>query len=382
MSYLYFRESGSAVDVDTGVVTEVTPRYLDIKRMPLNYSDYSVAIYSKRDSEIDWLYLEEEISLNENLAPVYETDEATGEQVLVAYDLNEVLELNKPFVDGWEYLIQLTCAYGEHSRVEAFNLNFKITDVVVTAGKLIALPYSHDGYIDLILETNATGTIEITFLRRKAGEDYVTLYSKTIETNDPTGIVTSWLDYSAESGIAYNYACTVNGGERIEAKEAATLDLEDIFLCSNGQALKIKFNPTISGFKRNYKETFVETLGARYPFSRRSGAVDYCSFTLGGLISLEGSGARPLVELDPTLDDFTRERQFREAVMNFLHKNNIKLFKSATEGNLLVKLTNVSFTPEQKLGRMIYSFNCTATEILEPTVQNILAVIEANRGQK
>lgn len=376
MSYLYFREGGVAVDVNTNVVTEVTPRYLDIKRMPTDCSDYSVAIYSKRDSEIDWLYLEEEISLNENLAPVYETDEATGEQILVAYDLNEVLELKKPFVDGWEYLIQLTCAHEEYSRVEAFNLSFKLTDVVVTEGKLIALPYNHDGYIDLILETSATGTIEITFLRRKAGEeDYLTLCSKTIETSDSTGIVTSWLDYSAESGIAYDYACTVNGGEQIDAGEAATLDLEDIFLCSNGQVLKIKFNPTISGFKRNYKESFVETLGARYPFSRRSGAVDYCSFTLGGLISLEGSGARPLIELDPALDDFTRERQFREAVMNFLHKNNIKLFKSATEGNLLVKLTNVSFTPEQKLGRMIYSFSCTATEMMEPSVENILSVV-------
>jgi len=43
-----------------------------------------------------------------------------------------------------------------------------------------------------------------------------------------------------------------------------------------------------------------------------------------------------------------------------LYKNNVKLFRSATEGNILVKLMDISFTPNITLHRHIYSFSCTA----------------------
>ena len=47
-----------------------------------------------------------------------------------------------------------------------------------------------------------------------------------------------------------------------------------------------------------------------------------------------------------------------------------KLFRSTPEGNILVTLSNISFTPNQTLGRMIYDFSCTATEIGEANIQN------------
>ena len=39
------------------------------------------------------------------------------------------------------------------------------------------------------------------------------------------------------------------------------------------------------------------------------------------------------------------------------------MYKSPTEGNIVVKLMNVSLTPNQQLGRMIYDFTCTAYEV-------------------
>ena len=36
----------------------------------------------------------------------------------------------------------------------------------------------------------------------------------------------------------------------------------------------------------------------------------------------------------------------------------------------LYALSNISFTPNQTLGRMIYDFSCTATEIGEANIQN------------
>jgi hypothetical protein len=45
-------------------------------------------------------------------------------------------------------------------------------------------------------------------------------------------------------------------------------------------------------------------------------------------------------------NDYLYEKKFREKVMDFLYDNNVKLFKSTTEGNFLVKLMNVSLSPE------------------------------------
>ena len=54
--------------------------------------------------------------------------------------------------------------------------------------------------------------------------------------------------------------------------------------------------------------------------------------------------------------------------MDFLYANNVKLFRSTQEGNILVKLMDISFTPEAQLGRMIYSFSATAHEVDECSI--------------
>ena len=54
-----------------------------------------------------------------------------------------------------------------------------------------------------------------------------------------------------------------------------------------------------------------------------------------------------------------------------LNNKEYKLFKSPTEGNIIVALTNVSWTPNETLGRAIYSFSSTAYEVAENTIENI-----------
>lgn len=56
--------------------------------------------------------------------------------------------------------------------------------------------------------------------------------------------------------------------------------------------------------------------------------------------------------------------------MDFLYKHNVKLFRSATEGNILVKLMDITFTPNQTLGRQIYTFQCMAYEVDDFTILN------------
>lgn len=59
------------------------------------------------------------------------------------------------------------------------------------------------------------------------------------------------------------------------------------------------------------------------------------------------------------------EREFKLEVLNWLTNGKPKLFKSPNEGNYIVRLLNVSLTPEDGLGRMIHTFNATAYEVAE-----------------
>jgi hypothetical protein len=51
--------------------------------------------------------------------------------------------------------------------------------------------------------------------------------------------------------------------------------------------LKISFNPKVSSFKRTLLEQKVDTIGSKYPFIFRNGAVDYKEFPISGLLSYE-----------------------------------------------------------------------------------------------
>ena len=68
-------------------------------------------------------------------------------------------------------------------------------------------------------------------------------------------------------------------------------------------------------------------------------------------------------------NDYTYEREFRNQVYAFLTDAKPKLFKSPTEGNILVRISNVSLSPEAGLSRLIYNFSATATEIDEASLE-------------
>ena len=226
-------------------------------------------------------------------------------------------------------------------------------------------------------------------------------------------------DLSIQSGIWYKYA--IQGEDKTnKTRTAIVYDtteniavFEHMFLVAEGQQLKIKYNPTVSTYKRNIQESQTTTLGAQFPFIRRNGNMDYYQLSVSGMISaisdedeikviyqngketnvenisrgrLFGSkafiyggehqaelyGNYNLSENISKYNDIIYEKMFRDKVIDFLYKDNVKLFKSTPEGNRLVKIMNVNLTPETGLGRYIYSFSCDAIEIAEPSVDNLL----------
>jgi hypothetical protein len=82
--------------------------------------------------------------------------------------------------------------------------------------------------------------------------------------------------------------------------------------------------------------------------------------------------------------DMTYERDFRNKVLEFLHNGRPKLFKSATEGNILVRLVDVNCSPVPGLNRLIYSFSATGHEIADAGEEVLskynIAVLDGGAG--
>lgn len=205
-----------------------------------------------------------------------------------------------------------------------------------------------------------------------------------------------WYDATIESGVLYKYSiqsCTTDGirGVATILNEKPIIRVFDnIYLLNNNIQLKICFDPTISTFKHTVIESKTDTIGSQYPFIRKNGNVNYREFPLNGIISflsdeneifttkeeIFGNYIENYIEYNnenniTPYNDYIYEKKFRDKVISFLYENNVKLFRSATEGNILVKLMNITFTPNSVLGRRIYSFSCTAYEVADNTIENI-----------
>ena len=61
--------------------------------------------------------------------------------------------------------------------------------------------------------------------------------------------------------------------------------------------------------------------------------------------------------LDPVTDNIRAERLFKTEVLSWLNNGGIKLYRSPTEGNFVVRLMNVTTSPMDQLGRMLHTFN-------------------------
>lgn len=191
-------------------------------------------------------------------------------------------------------------------------------------------------------------------------------------------------DYTAISGISYKYGIQyineydIRGSLKVIEEPIKREYQFSYLLGENEQQLKLKFDNTLSNYKKNISDAKVDTIGSKYPFITRNGNMDYRSFNLSGLISYNMDEANLFLQKDfmgremEGLYDYTYEREFREEVLNFLYSDKPKLFKSPTEGNFLVRLMNINTTPNKSLNRMIYSFSADAYEITEPTLKNYI----------
>lgn len=214
---------------------------------------------------------------------------------------------------------------------------------------------------------------------------------------------TLWIDYTVEQGVSYYYAIQRYNDSgfysaRVLTETPVLADFEDMFLYDGIRQLKVQFNPKVSSFKTTTMESKMDTIGGKYPFFFRNGDIGYNEFPISGLIShlsdmdelftdaLELSlPTAALLGLDhrtsgreiirtTNLDSYNiaAEREFKMQVLQWLNNGEPKIFRSPAEGNYLVRLMNVSLSPNDTVGRMLHTFNATAYEMDEFNFENLL----------
>ncbi len=331
----------------------------------------------------------------------------------LAYDL----------LDGTNYILSLTYTTN-NSFTETINYNFTILsgyEVEKINADIIATPDEENGKIRIDIKAKDTEKfIGNLTIRRTSSESGFHKWEdvKTIAYTTGAELNYTWYDTTIQSGIWYKYCAQRRNslGDRgtiIQIEKPVMCLLDDIFLTREDCQLKIKFNPSLNEFKYNVTESQQVTIGAKYPYIKRNGNNYFRTFPIGGLISSfvdttdwydphfyngefhndeneiknftskveiygEGGEGTPFNLYNEYNDengiteynDYIYERQFRKKVYDFLYAHNVKLFRSTTEGNILVKLMNIDFQPVESLGRRLYSFTATAVQVDDATISN------------
>lgn len=295
---------------------------------------------------------------------------------------------------------KITISYttnNDYSSQKTYRFSILQGIIDVLEAKVLVEPDDENGRMLVSIVADETkiffGNITI---RRASNKTNYTVWEDVHTTTINSGefIKYDWYDYTAESGVWYRYGAQKRNtrGERgklILARYPKMLLMEHMFLCRENMQVKIMLNPAVNSFKRAVSEAKTDTIGSKYPYIRRNGAISYRQFSITGLINslwdedgiflnknnIYGDSKVYYDDYNeknniPLHQDFVYEKHFRDKIIDFLYENNIKLFKSPTEGNILVRLMDINFSPNQTLGRRVYTFTATAYEMDECSLDN------------
>lgn len=259
--------------------------------------------------------------------------------------------------------------------------------------QLVATNNFDNGYIDVALigEKSSDALEDLvngSFLLSRSSEDTNYIQWEEISRFQLVAQAPSqWLlrDLTIEQGKNYRYSIQQYNDNGLYSNRILSnivyADFEDMFLFDGKRQLKVRYNPKVKTYKLTQLEKKMETIGSQYPFIFRNGKVNYHQFNISGLISYFMDEAKLfLSEEEFTIKEKTtnlisenlaQERIFKNKVLEWLTDGQPKLFRSPNEGNFIVRLINTSLTPNDKVGRMLHTFQSTAYEIAEYTYANM-----------
>ena len=249
--------------------------------------------------------------------------------------------------------------------------------------------------VHLVDDSNelASGLFLLSRASSRAPQKWEPMKEFTLQSEYPTRLL--FTDYTVEQGITYRYSLQQYNEHGVYSERKISneviADFEDLFLYDGERQLAVRFNPKVATFKQNRVEQKTETIGSKYPYIIKNGAVNYKELSISGLISYQMDAIEQFMSKDDLelpynkhdnkrynlrdliTDNIRAERIFKTEVLDWLNNGGVKLYRSPTEGNFIVRLMNVTTSPTDSLGRMLHTFNCSAYEMGEPTYNNLIS---------
>ena len=161
------------------------------------------------------------------------------------------------------------------------------------------IPDFENGCVEVVLigepnvytveETKCTGTYTICRkeISKYRDNSWIEVHRFRINDDYPSAYV--FRDFTVEQGVVYKYSIQQMNNYGVYSKRIvsapAYADFEDMFLFDGKRALKVRFNPKVSSFKTTLQESKTDTIGHKYPYFFRNGAVEYKEFPVAGLLS-------------------------------------------------------------------------------------------------
>lgn len=234
--------------------------------------------------------------------------------------------------------------------------------------------------------TNVNTTFGTVYVRRSSSvsdfKDWESIYEEAIAgTTDLT--VT---DNTVGSGIWYRYSVqlqnTAGAMTPIRMSDILFPDFYTAILSRGDKQIGILYNYQISSYKPVVNRQKMDTIGGKYPKFAENAAMNYIQFSITGMISAQEDENKffmneedyygsmyqnyTIYNENNDIDDnynYFWERAFRQELVKWLNDGEPKLYRSKTEGLMVVMLTDISLTPNKTLSRRLYDFSATVYEI-------------------
>lgn len=307
----------------------------------------------------------------------------------IAYTFNSFLE-NSTY--QMKLIYTTTNLYTNKNNPLIYNINVnydtKQTDFIVST-----VLDNEDGIIQvqITLEDEEEFQSKV-ILRRTSSRDNFKKW-ETIHTFDNRTNKHIFNDMTVESGIIYKYYAYYDKdgySAPSHITDGQMICLDFILLTTKEKQLKIYLDGKINSIQYTIAESKTDTIGGKYPIIRKNGNLRYRTLPIEGTIhsymddtgrfytkkSIYGENKIFYDEYNiehniTELQDYIYERFFREKVIDFLLSDQAVLLRTPSEGNLIVKCINNSFSPNTQLNNLIYKFTTNAVELDDCNLDNI-----------
>ena len=309
--------------------------------------------------------------------------------------------------DTYKILFEIETKNG-YTDYKIYSFTYQYVSIDSIPGKILPYVNNEQGYIKIVFQTSTNVNGNVVIRRSDSKNNFLNWEDLTNfllfdRLSDNKFI---YYDFTAQSGTAYQYLIQrrdPRGRRGTPAKSEIVIpQWEHAFLletAGNGdidkvKQLKLKYDFQISSYKTNIAENKTDTIGSQYPYIRRNGNMYYKSFPITGTITAYMDNVELFISKSSLYDnkvklftdnykgeewvynidkqyDYIYERKFREQVEKFLYNSKPKLYKSTQQGNIFIKIMEVSLTPKTELDRLIYTFSGTAYEIAEVSLANL-----------